>query len=643
MAADSNIEWDVAIVGSGFAGALIANELGKANKKVVILEAGEGVPPNINEYMNRFYKASAKVPESPYTPEIFGPNGLNDPGTVKAGRPTVLSTNPKGGFGDWTDPKTSYLIQKGPRPFASTYDRVAGGTAHWLGTSLRFVPSDFRMKTLYGKDVPQFVDWPIGYDDLKDWYGKAEHELGVSADVKEQEYLGIKFPDEYQYPMRKLPGSTTDQYVDQSLNKTPLTEDETKFLEMGKPVDKIPVRGLPAARNSEPYRHRRACAGNTNCIPICPIQAKYDPTITLNDAMNVGVKFWKRTVATEILVGENGHISGIKFTRYESDANPKTESGTIKAKIYVIAANAIETPRLLLMSKNGGRTSKGVANSSDMVGRNLMDHPYYVAWGMVPAQLFPYRGPLITSGIEDLCDGPFRAKRGAFRVDIGNEGWNFVVKGDPNVTTLDFVNAMNKSKLNPRDNDASARSQDSLGKEALFGKALVDRLNEKFTRQFRCGFLIEQTPDLDNRVTLSETFKDGLGLPRPEISYNLSDYTRKGFIAAYQMKKLLFKKMGISDENDYTAADRRDPSRFDEEVDGKIVTFTYMGAGHVMGTCRMGKDPKDSVVDSSQRSHDHDNLYLVGSSTFPTGATANPTLTISALALRTAERIAKRV
>ena len=70
------ILWDVAIIGSGFAGALIANELGKGRRRVIILEAGEGIPPNINKYMSRFYSASAKVPESPYTPEIFD---LSDP------------------------------------------------------------------------------------------------------------------------------------------------------------------------------------------------------------------------------------------------------------------------------------------------------------------------------------------------------------------------------------------------------------------------------------------------------------------------------------------------------------------------------------------------------------------------------------
>jgi choline dehydrogenase-like flavoprotein len=618
-AAESCIECDVAIVGAGFAGALIAHELGKARKKVVVLEAGDGVPPNINDYMKRFYMATAKVPESPYTPEIFdADHKLKDPSTMNAGRPTVMSLFPKGGFGDWTDPKQSYLIQKGPRPFASTYDRVAGGTSHWLGTCLRFVPADFRMKTNY-PSVPQFVDWPIGYDDLNPWYGKAEEELGVSADVEEQKYLGIQFPADYRYPMPKIPSSLVDLAVADALSS--LSADETKFLEMETPPTQIRVRNLPAARNSQPYRNRRACAGNTNCIPICPIQAKYDPTITLNEATSTGfVQILDRAAASDIVVGENGRVSQVNFIRY---AGPKT-NGCVKAKIYVIAANAIETPRLLLMSRNGGRTANGVANSSDMVGRNLMDHPYYVAWGLTPTPVYPYRGPLITSGIGDLCDGPFRSKRGAFRVDIGNEGWNFVIGGDPNVTTLDFVNGMNRSKANG-------------GQEALFGKKLVESLNDRFTHQFRVGFLVEQTPDVENRVTLSSQFRDGLGLPRPEISYNLSDYTRQGIVAAYRMKNLLFRKMGVKEPPVEIGKD--EPTRFEELIDDKVVALSYGGAGHVMGTCRMGSKQDNSVVNSFQQSWDHDNLYLVGSSTFATGATANPTLTLAALSLRTADKI----
>src|SRR5919197_72650 len=259
--------------------------------------------------------APAKVPESPYTPEIFDAAGnLSDPSKMNAGRPTVLSLLPKGSFGDWTDPKQSYLILNGPRPFASTYDRIAGGTQHWLGTCLRFVPADFRMKTNY-PSVSQFVDWPLDYDVLNDWYGKAEWELGVSADAQEQAFLGIKFPDTYKYPMPRIPKSLVDLAVEKALQS--LTEDRTRFLGMENPPTKIPVRNLPAARNSQPYKNRRACAGNTNCIPICPIQAKYDPSMTLNDATNTGfVKIFDRTVASDIVVGENGRVSQINFIRH---------------------------------------------------------------------------------------------------------------------------------------------------------------------------------------------------------------------------------------------------------------------------------------------------------------------------------------
>jgi choline dehydrogenase-like flavoprotein len=635
MADNNCIKCDVAIVGSGFAGALIANELSPKGISVVILEAGPGVQPNINDYMKRFYKAAVKVPESAYPPELFA-----DPGKLAAGRPTSATLGPK----SWQDPKQSYLIQKGPRPFASTYDRVAGGTSHWLGTSLRFVPRDFTMKTSYGKNAANFPfpDWPkdITSQKLSTFYARAEAELGVSADVDEQRFLGIDFPKGYTYKMPRIPPSLLDQRIGEALAQ--LTEDETEFLGMGKPVTSVKVRSLPAARNSQPYRNRRACAGNTNCIPICPIQAKYDPTITLNEATNRGAKLIDHAVASEIIV-ENERVSQIKFIKYEKEAGPRTGEGCVEAKIYVIAANAIETPRLLLMSKNKGRTSKGVANSSDMVGRNLMDHPYYVAWGLLPPTakpVFPYRGPLITSGIGDLCDGPFRAKRAAFRVDIGNEGWNFVVAGsafgaDPHVTTIDFVNGMNSGGLNAKDFN-------QLGKNnvALLGTDLAHKLNDLITRQFRLGFLVEQNPEPDNRVSLSSEFTDALELPRPQITYDISEYTKQGFVAAFRMRKLIFDKMGARDFT-HRPPDpaSNSPGRFEETIDGNPVTLTYFGAGHIMGTYRMGDDPKTSVVDSFQRSHDHKNLYLVGSGTFPTGGTANPTLTLSALALRTADSI----
>jgi len=273
------------------------------------------------------------------------------------------------------------------------------------------------------------------------------------------------------------------------------------------------------------------------------------------------------------------------------------------------------------MSKSE-RTPDGVANSKDLVGRHLMDHPLYLAWALMPNPVWGYRGPLSTAGIEICRDGAFRSERGAFRVEIGNEGWNFPID-DPFTTTLDMINGMNESKLNP-DN------------KAFYGRNLVNQVNDKLSRQFRLGFLVEQSPDRENRVTLSKDFKDHLGLPRPQIEYNLSDYTKKGIAAAKVTADAIFASLNAVQFT--KEPDKNDPSSFEWRI-GDVTRLKYFGAGHIVGTYRMGKTNDDSVVNADQRSWDHDNLYLVGSGTFPTVATANPTLTLAALCLRTADTI----
>jgi choline dehydrogenase-like flavoprotein len=605
---------DAVIVGSGISGALIAKHLAQAGKKVVIIEAGQEQPPDVNSYMNRFLNATAKVPEIPYPPDLFDAKGnLTDPATVNAGRPTVLSLNPNGGFGAWQDPKQAYLIQKGPFAFGSTYERINAGTArHWLGTSLRNLPNDFEMKTKYNK----FVDWPIKYEHLDPWYGLAEHEIGVSANKAEQDYLGITFAPNYNYPMPGIPGSLVDELVEKAM----------PGFKIGFGMENIQwkIAPTPAARNSQPYQNRRVCAGNTNCIPICPIQAKYDPSVTLAEALRTGnVEIRYKTVAANVVVDGNGRVSGIDTVTYATDKGPRTGTGRITAKIYIMAGNAIETPRLLLMSKNGGRTPNGVANSSRLVGEHLMDHPLYLAWALAPTQVWGYRGPLATSGIEVARDGEFRRARGAFRIEIGNEGWNFAI-GDPNTTTTDLIDGLNFSGLNP-------------GKQAMFGPQLVNALNDKLSKQFRLGFLVEQSPEDNCSVRLSAQFTDHLGLPRPEIRYDLSDYTKEGIWVAKQTADAIYKTMNAQQFT--TTPEANDPTAFE----WKGERLKYYGAGHLVGTHTMGTAKSNSVVDHMQKSWDHDNLYIVGSGSFPTVATANPTLTIAALCLRTADNIAKNV
>jgi choline dehydrogenase-like flavoprotein len=335
-----------------------------------------------------------------------------------------------------------------------------------------------------------------------------------------------------------------------------------------------------------------------------------------------------RAVASNVRVDENGRISGIDYIQYARDNGPITDRGLAIGKIYILAGNAIETPRLLLMSTSE-RTPDGVANRRDgkgVVGKNLMDHPLFLAWARAQNPVWGYRGPLSTAGIEVCRDGEFRRDRGAFRIEIGNEGWNFSSL-DPDTTTIDFVNGLNFGELNE-------------GKEALFGIDLVKALNDNLTRQFRLGFLVEQSPDDTNTVTLAPNARDHLGLPRPQITYDLSEYTKRGLAAAKITASAIFHSM--------TALERTAPARPDDPSSfawppEQTTRLNYFGAGHIVGTYRMGPSATDSVVNDMQQSWDHDNLFLVGSGTFPTVATANPTLTLAALCLRTADHIVRHV
>ena len=124
-------------------------------------------------------------------------------------------------------------------------------------------------------------------------------------------------------------------------------------------------------------------------------------------------------------------MSGIRFARRDGS------TGLATGKLYVLAAHAMETPRLLLASADENAPN-GVANSSDQVGRNLMDHPSQLSWAWTKDPVWPYRGPLSTSGVENLGVGPFRAERGAFRIEIGNDGHSWPT-GAPLTTAKELI------------------------------------------------------------------------------------------------------------------------------------------------------------------------------------------------------------
>jgi len=525
-----DIAADVVIVGSGVAGALLAARLAAAGVKVAILEAGAKV--DRGEATQRFRDAMIKVPECPYpaTPEAMHPVS-NDP--------------------------DFWYRQQGPDKFRSTYVKVVGGTTwHWLGTSLRFLPHDFSLSSTYGRGV----DWPIGYGDLEPFYGEAEAEIGVSGDSSEP--LGA--PRTTNFPMPPIPPTFLDKAYAAALAGTVYE-----------------VRATPQGRNSVDRGDRPACCGNASCIPVCPVQAKYDATVHLALAAAKGAQLHEKTTAVFVELGADRRVSAIRFKRWDGS------EGRAIAKAFVIAAHAIETPRLLLASRSQA-SPDGVANGSDQLGRNLMDHPTQLSWALADQPLWPYRGPLSTSGIENLRDGDFRRQRAAYRIEIGNDGWSWPT-GAP-VTT----------------------AQDLAGK-GLRGKALDAAILHQTSRHIRLASLMEQLPDPENRVTLDPTAKDIYGVPLPRLAYRLDDYVKAGLDAARKSHGEIFARLGTTEVQHSPEA---------------------QGAGHIIGTARMGSDPKTSVVDRDLRSHDHGNLFILGSSVFPTSTTANPTLTIAALSLR---------
>jgi choline dehydrogenase-like flavoprotein len=359
---------------------------------------------------------------------------------------------------------------------------------------------------------------------------------------------------------------------------------------------KVHVVTTPQARNTAVFDNRPACEGHSNCIPLCPIQAKYDATVHLRRALqSPTVELRPRAVVTRLEKGKS-RIGEVRFIDWTDGDHPTERS--VRGDVVVLAAHAIETPKVLLMSD-------GLANSSGQVGCNLTDHIQFELIATFPDALHPFRGPQSITSIEDFRDGPFRAQRSGFRMTIGNDGWGRT--GSP-ATVIGEV----------------------LG-EGTYGTALPKTVADRISRMVRLSFSTEQLPETRNKIDLSDR-KDALGLPRPRFTFDIGDYVVGGLREGLETAKALFKLM------DAQISPKAKP--LDNPQTGRV---NWNTAAHIMGTTIMGDDPKDSVVDRWGRSHDVPNLWIAGSSVFATSATANPTLTVAALTLRTAAAIHRQI
>jgi choline dehydrogenase-like flavoprotein len=589
--------YDAVIVGSGIAGAIIANELSRAGKRVLILEAGPGGDRTLNgykDYLSRFYATASKDNQSPYPLNANAPMPRStDARKIRPGQPDT----------------SAYLVQTGPFSTDTTYTRVLSGTTmHWEAKVLRMLPQDFEMRTQFG----QADNWPLSYQDLEPYYQMAEREIGVSGDVEEQKEIKIPFADGYVFPMRGLPLSYLDKMVAKGINGTKVELDGKSY--------ELKVRSFPQGRNGIPnpdydggkgfvpvgavstsqVEEGGRCQGNNNCVPICPVQAKYNAGKTLAEALQTKlVDLLTQSVASKIHIDpDSGRVSHIEVKTYRDRVSPDHTTGTVRGRIFVLSANAIENPRLMLAS--------GLPSTSGLVGRNLMDHAYLLSWALMPVVCGTMRGTNCTGGIVDLRGGSFRRKQAAFSVDIHNDGWGWAV-GSPYSDLTAMVDTQNK-----------------------FGPALRRDLADRITRQLQFAFMIEVLPSPSNRVTVDPGYQDQLGNMRPVISYTIPEYTMRGVAYARQFARIMFQRLGAAD---YTAYDPTDYGYVTYEGEG----YAIRGGNHLAGTHVMGTNKSNSVVNSEQRSWDHENLYLVGGGSLPSIGTSNVTNTIAALCFRSAK------
>ena len=525
----THIEADVVIVGSGVAGALVAWRLAEAKLNVLILEAG----PRIDrlEAFKSYVVAREKNFSAPFLPVAHAPTA----------RPNA-----------WND----YYINTGPDMFRGTYTRAVGGsTWHWAGSALRYRPNDFRMKSSFGLGA----DWPLNYDQLAPFYEEAEQALGVAGSKTED--WGA--PHQSDYPMPPIPPTYLDTVVEKVLGPLGMS-----------------LAVFPQARNSVDYDERPRCCGSASCVPLCPIGAKYDAGVHATKAEQAGAQLEADAVVHRIATDTNHRISTVHFLR------PDGSTGSAAGRIVVIAANAIETPKLLLMSRDE-RTPKGVANSSNSVGHYLMAQIDQGTRGLTKAPIYPYRGPVLTSAIPEFRDGPFRSKHSAVGTSLSNEGWGHA--GGPQATALKLID------------------------QGLRGKHLQDAIAWRTERQLILGSTAETLPDSTNRIAPDETRRDAIGIPRPRIHYRIDDYAKAGLTLAMRRHDAIFNALQATE----------------------VETFPMVtSSGTVLGTTRMGDDHRQSVVDRNLRAHDHSNLFIVGGMVFPTAGVNPPTLTIAALALR---------
>lgn len=469
----------------------------------------------------------------------------------------------------------AYYVQAGPETFGTLQARVVGGTTwHWGGLTLRYHPNDFRMRSRFGVAV----DWPLAYDDLEPYYAEAERLVGVAGEETNPFAAWRSGP----FPMP--PG--------------PDMQGAILSMAAAERAGLHPYR-CPTGVNSVPYDGRPACNNCGFCGGFgCPIEAKGDPVALLRRALRTGRCDIR---AESYVVGITTSPDGRRATgvRYLDARRVEHE---VRAAHVVLAAGAFETPRLLLRT-GGGR---GLGNSSGLVGRNLMYHFQTLTVGAFPQRLESMKGRCVTGAHDDHVVGDAASAAAARAAGLPWMRGGLVEHGGAT---------------------QPVREAQIYGPGAHHGAAMRDSsLNDRlwvFTMQG------EDLAQPGNRIDLDPTVRDAFGFPAGRVTYAPHRHELATSAHVGPILEDVLRDAGA----EWTITTTSPPTHGEGDVSPLgIAPASY----HIMGTTRMGADPATSVVDPEGRLWEVDNVLVVDSSVFPTSAGYNPTLTIMAMAARTA-------
>jgi len=531
---------DVCIIGAGATGAAAAKVLSERGFRVVGLERG---PWRAKETFGGDELANVNR----YN---LWPDPLLNPRTVV--RPETGSTEP--------------IVEL----FCPVPQMVGGGTVHWQGWLPRFTPNDFRVRTIVG-ELPgtTLADWPIAYEELEPYYSKIEWAFGVSGQGGANKFEGARSRE---YPCPPLP----------------LSHYARKF-HLG--CDALGWNSFPTPQAALSRPHN----GRQPTVISAFAQQHGDPTGTRSSALNVFVPDALATglyelrpdcYVREITVDNRGRAKGAVYADADGDLIEQ------EADVIILACGAVETARLMLLSQSA-RFPNGLANTSDMVGRNVTFHEYSAAVGLFDDPVYAWAGGGYVSS-------------SSFQFYEHDDSRGFASGGHIACAGVGIPLPINWG----------------LPDRPLWGAQAKQMDRDYFNHSMAVAMVVHDMPQHDNRIELDDKVKDAWGLPvaRVTLTPHQNDLDMGRFLIDRNAEIL-------------------------EAAGAKKVYRVYIdkvtgNCSHQHGTTRMGDDPDASVLNRWCQAHEVDNLFVVDGGPFPTGTGANPTLTMMANAWRVSEYIA---